>query len=222
MAKKKKSARKSGSGDDAVVGKAVPAGTQTVDNTDCGTPECVEVDESRPAGDPRSGRMKALFDVSHAYGLMSFENYALIRSLAETVRDEFCAWLSEEPDCVFLVPPEGRFSAKNYQSAAFSVAGTGYLPLKPISFGLAVRVSSDKDFMRVKMTCRKEGDSMFVRMENGAELRIPQPVTDGALTPLLEAIYAHLIDFFQDRIDDYEHGRYGTQEIGFDIQRMNS
>lgn len=168
-----------------------------------------------------SDRLQALFDVSHAYGERSFENYARIRSVAETVRNEFCKWLSKDPGCVFLVPPEGRFAAQNYQSAAFSVAGQGYLPLKPISFGLAVRVSEDKDFMRVKMTCRKEGEIMFVRLENGPEIEVVQPLSEERLTPLLEAIYAHLINFFQDRIDDYDNGRYGTQEIGFDIQRMN-
>lgn len=177
---------------------------------------------SAPDNPSKTSRLQTLFNVAESYGTRSFENYARIRSLAETVRDEFCEWLSEETDCVFLVPPEGRFSAKNYQSAAFSVAGTGYLPLKPISFGLAVRVSSDKDFMRLKLTCRKEGDSMFVRLEKGTEVRIPQPMTDGALTPLLETIYDHLTDFFQDRINDYDNGRYGVQEIGFDIQRMNS
>lgn len=167
-------------------------------------------------------RLNALYTVAQAYGERSFNNYARIRSLAETLRDELCAWLSEEPDCVYLVPPEGRFSAKNYQSAAFSVAGKGYLPLKPISFGLAVRISPEKDFMRLVINCRKEGDSMFVRVEKSKEMRVPQPLTDGSLLPLCEAIYTHLTDFFQDRIDDFDNGRYGTQEIGFDIQRMTS
>lgn len=170
----------------------------------------------------RAARLETLFKVAGRYGELSFENYARIRSLAETLRDELCAWLSDRRDCVYLVPPEGRFSAENYQSAAFSVAGKGYLPLKPISFGLAVRVSEDKDFMRLKVTCRKEGDSMFVRLEDGAEIRVPQPVTENALLPLFEAIYQHVTDFFQDRIDDYDNGRYGTQEIGFDIQRMTT
>lgn len=166
-------------------------------------------------------RLQGLFDVAQRYGQRSFENYARIRGLAETLRDEFCAWLSEEERCVFLVPPEGRFSAQNYQSAAFSVAGKGYLPLKAISFGLAIRVSEDKDYMRVVITCRKEGDIMFVRLENGAEIEVPQPIEEGSLKPLFEAIYDHLINFFQDQINDYDNGRYGMREIGFDIQRMS-
>lgn len=180
----------------------------------------IEDPDALPTHADHGPRLQTLFDVAQAYGSRSFENYARIRSLAETLRDGFCAWLSREPGCVYLVPPEGRFSAKNYQSAAFSVAGKGYLPLKPMSFGLAVRVSEDMDFMRLKMTCRKEGDSMFVRVEDGVEIRVAQPVADDGLTPLFQAIYTHLIDFFQDRIDDYDNGRYGTQEIGFDIQRM--
>ena len=167
-------------------------------------------------------RLGALFDVAQQYGQRSFENYARIRGLAETLRDGFCAWLSEQPDCVFLVPPEGRFSANNYQSAAFSVAGKGYLPLKPISFGLAVRVSPDKDFMRIVVTCRKEGDIMYVRLESGSEIEVSQPLNEDELQPLFDALYKHLMSFFQNQIDDYDHGRYGLQEIGFDIQRMTS
>ncbi|MEM7729834.1 MAG: hypothetical protein AAF311_11240 [Pseudomonadota bacterium] len=223
-----KSARRGSDRDDAVVGEARPARTggetDALPAPDLAKPGAdalpIEDPAELPTASPHGARLHALFDVAQAYGERSFENYARIRSLAETLRDEFCAWLSEEPGCVYLVPPEGRFSAKNYQSAAFSVAGKGYLPLKPISFGLAVRVSEDKDFMRLKVTCRKEGDLMFVRLERGAEIKVPQPVDEDALQPLFEAIYTHLVEFFQDRIDDYDNGRYGTQEIGFDIQRM--
>ena len=74
--------------------------------------------------------------------------------------------------------------------------------------------------MRLKVTCRKEGDTMFVRLESGREMRVSLPIEEAKLTGLYEAIYDHLIDFFQDRIDDYDNGRYGVQEIGFDIQRM--
>ena len=174
-----------------------------------------------PAKGPHGSRLEQIFSVAQAYGERSFDNYANIRSLAETLRDEFCAWLSETTQCVYLVPPEGRFSAKDYQSAAFSVAGQGYLPLKPISFGLAVRVSEDKDFMRLKLTCRKEGSAMFVRIEKGAEIRLDHPIEDGALSPLFRALYEHISDFFQHSIDDYDNGHYGTQEIGFDLQRMS-
>lgn len=166
--------------------------------------------------------LQALFAVAETYGQRSFDNYAQIRSVAENIRDQLCAWLKADGPCVFLVPPEGRFSAQNYQSAAFSVAGQGYLPLKPISFGLAVLVSEDKDFMRIVITCRKEGDAMFIRLEKGDEIRLNLPVTDASFPPVLEAIYAYLTDFFQDRIDDYDNGRYGLQEIGFDIQRMTA
>lgn len=214
--------------DDGIVGDARPAnpGTKSDQALDLArtTSDDLPIDnpDAMPGHADHGPRLQTLFAVAQEYGGRSFDNYARIRSLAETLRDEFCAWLSNEPGCVFLVPPEGRFSAKNYQSAAFSVAGKGYLPLKPISFGLAVRVSEDKDFMRLKMTCRKEGDSMFVQIEDGTEIRVAQPITGDALTPLFHAAYTHVIEFFQDRIDEYDNGRYGTQEIGFDLQRMGA
>lgn len=212
--------------DEGIVGEASPISSdkKSTASLDMAKPglddQAVETAAAPLEHTDHGPRLQSLFNVAQAYGNRSFENYARIRSLAETLRDGLCAWLSEEPDCVFLVPPEGRFSSKNYQSAAFSVAGKGYLPLQPISFGLAVRVSEDSDFMRLKMSCRKEGATMFIRIENGVEVDIAQPVEDGALIPLFEAIHSHITDFFQDRIDDYDNGRYGTQDIGFDLQRM--
>ncbi len=182
--------------------------------------------ESDTADAPQ-GRAEALFAIANRYGRKSFENYAQIRSLAETLCEGFDRWLSDQGPYVFLVPPEGRFSAKNYQSAAFSVAGKGYLPLKPISFGLAVRVSEDEDYMRVRLECRKEGDHIDVRLHDGTKVDVPLPeggegaVTDAALEPLYHALYDHLIGFFQDHVDDYDNGHYGVTEIGFDLQRMN-
>jgi len=50
------------------------------------------------------------------YGARSFDNYAQIRSVAETIRDGLCAWLDSEKQCVYLVPPQGPFDAQNYRS----------------------------------------------------------------------------------------------------------
>lgn len=209
---------------------------RTSDGATVGTAELTDdanSDEDKAAelsGDNKEGltpaavgeRLRHIFDVAETYGQRSFNNYAQIRSLAENVRDGFCNYLNSEGPCVFLVPPEGRFAAQNYQSAAFSVAGKGYLPLTPISFGLAVLVSEDRDYVRVKMTCRKEGDEIFIRLERGAVVSLALPLKDESFEPLFEALYQHLIDYFKDQIDDYDNGRYGVREIGFDIQRMTT
>lgn len=164
--------------------------------------------------------LDAIAKAAELYGNRSFDNYAQIRSIAETIRDEFCAWLSPDEQCVYLVPPEGPFGAQNYRSGAFSVTGKGYLPLKPISFGLAVKISHDKDYMRLKLTCRKEGDSMFISIDKGREIRVPLPTSEKTLAPLFDMIYHHILDFFTHSVDEYDNGDYGSTEIGFDIQRM--
>jgi len=41
------------------------------------------------------------------YGARSFDNYVQIRSVAESIRDGLCAWLDNQKQCVFLVPPQG-------------------------------------------------------------------------------------------------------------------
>lgn len=166
-------------------------------------------------------RLSQLWEAAEVYGARSFDNYAQIRSVAETVRDLLCAWLhsSDEP-CVYLVPPEGPFQAENYQSGAFSVSGKGYLPLKPISFGLAIRISEDKDYMRLVMHCQKEGDLMKISIGKESPTALQLPLDETQMNPLFERIHGHILAFFQDSVSQYDEGEYGTSAIGFDIYRV--
>lgn len=173
---------------------------------------------SKPTQD---SRLSEIWDAAESYGQRSFDNYALIRSVAETVRDLFCKWLDhgDEP-CVFLVPPEGPFEAQNYQSGAFSVSGKGYLPLKPISFGLAIRISEDKDYMRLQIHCQKEGQQMKVSIGQDRSVALQLPLDETQLDPLFERIHSHILAFFTTSVDQYDEGDYGTSVIGFDISRI--
>ena len=166
-------------------------------------------------------RLSKIWEAAEVYGARSFDNYAQIRSLAETLRDLLCAWLhkGDEP-CVYLVPPEGPFQAENYQSGAFSVSGTGYLPLKPISFGLAIRISEDKDYMRLVMHCQKAGQLMKISIGKESPISVKLPLDEDEMTPLFELIYGHILAFFKDSVDQYDEGDYGTSVIGFDIFRV--
>ena len=154
------------------------------------------------------------------YGERSFDNYAQTRSIAENIRDGLCAYLDPAGPCVFLVPPQGPFAAQNYRSAAFSVSGNGFLPLEPISFGLAVRISGEGDYMRLVLTCRKEGERMYISIENSQKYEIDLPASDKDLDGLFESIYMHLLKWFEDRVETYDNGDYGSNEIGFNIYRV--
>ncbi len=166
-------------------------------------------------------RLDKIVAAAETYGERSFDNYAQIRSVAEKIRDGLCAWLDNTKQCVYLVPPQGPFQAQNYRSAAFSVSGKGFLPLEPISFGLAINISGKGDYMRLVLTCRKEGNRMFVMLEDHTSHEIDLPVQDDAdLIGFYELIYEYLFNFFQDRIDRYDNGSYGSNDIGFDIQRV--
>lgn len=157
---------------------------------------------------------------ARVYGERSFDNYAQIRSVAEAVRDNLCVYLDREGPCVFLVPPQGAFMAQNYRSAAFSVAGKGFLPLEPISFGLAIRISGEGDYMRLILTCRKEGETMFVQVEDYKSYDLALPVTKDGMQDMLEGIYQYILDWFEGRVDQYDNGSYGSNDIGFDIVRV--
>jgi len=168
----------------------------------------------------RQTHLSEIADAAKIYGQRSFDNYAQIRSIAEAIRDGFCAWLDNEKQCVFLVPPQGPFLAENYRSAAFSVAGQGFLPLEPISFGLAVNISGEGDYMRIVMTCRKEGDRMFIHLDDGEQSILALPVKDKELKLFFGRLHGHLLSWFKDRVDQYDNGHYGGNDIGFDIQRV--
>ena len=166
-------------------------------------------------------RLEQIAAAAEVYGKRSFDNYAQIRSVAEQVRDGLCAWLDEGEQCVFLVPPQGPFTSQNYRSAAFSVSGKGFLPLEPISFGLAVQVSPKSDYMRLVCTCRKEGDRMFIQVEGNKTFDLALPIQDKDMTPFYESLFEYLKGWFTERVEQYDHGNYGTMDIGFDIQRVD-
>lgn len=166
-------------------------------------------------------RLVRLSNAAEAYGDRSFQNYSQVRNIAETIRDGFCKFLDEERQCVYLVPPKGPFTAQNSGSAAFSVWGKGFLPLEPIHFGLAIAISQKKDYMRRVLTCRKEGDAVFLTIEKGREHRLSLPLNDIELGAFLEAIYENLLDYFQDQVDSYDNGDYSGSDIGFDILRLS-
>ena len=165
-------------------------------------------------------RLDKLAEAAEIYGERSFDNYAQVRSVAEQIRESLCDYLSEDHECVYLVPPQGPFTAQNYRSMAFSVAGKGFLPLEPISFGLAVNISGEGDYMRLVVNCRKEGEKMFIMIENAQTFEVDLPLSDDSRQLINESIYQHLNDWFTDRVRQYDEGQYGSGDIGFDIQRI--
>ncbi len=152
------------------------------------------------------------------YGALSFKNYALVRSFAERLRDGFCKYLAaEDGKCVYLVPPQGGFSPGPHGGAAYSVSGTGFLPLAPISFGLAVRVSTNGDWLRVVFHCAREGEAFNVQIEGGKSFDLELPLEDDDVVELFEPLYRYIYDWFDERISQSEHGNYGSHDMGFEI-----
>lgn len=169
---------------------------------------------------PSAQRIEALTKAAEQYGQRAFDNYAQIRSVAESLRDGFCEWLDNTEQCVFLVPPKGDFIARNYGSAAFSVSGSSFLALAPIAFGLAVKISTEDDYMRLTLIARKEGERMFLSQEKGEMMSIHLPIAEADLTPIFETLFEDILHRFTGAVDHYDNGDYGGTDIGFDIQRV--
>ncbi len=164
----------------------------------------------------------AIAEIAAAYGERSFENYAVIRSVAENMRAGLCQYLDGGRPCVFLVPPQGPFTEQNYGSGAFSVTGKGFLPLEPISFGLGVRVSHKGDFLRIVVECRKEGEQVKILLDHDKSFVVALPLGDTIPVPVIEGLYQYLLHWFESRIDQYDDGHYGTSDIGFDILHIGT
>jgi hypothetical protein len=166
----------------------------------------------------KNANFDSLVAAAARYGHFSLENYALIRSKAENIAAGFCKFLeSKDGPCCYLVPPEGNWAPTSYRSGAFSVSGGNFLPLEPISFGLAVRVSETEDWVRVVLTCAKTGDDMDISIKNGRSLTLPIPLQEEGLQEVYQMLHQHLLDWFNDRADRFEHGDYAGNDIGFDF-----
>lgn len=159
--------------------------------------------------------------VAH-YQNLAAENYSRVRALAEELRAGLCAHIGMEGGvCVRLVPPMGPFEPKDYGDQAFSIPPKGFRPLGAIQFGLAVRVLSETDWMRVTMQCQKIGDDFITQIVGGEEYRLSIPLKDNDPQPFYDHIYEHVLEWFQTQIERYEAGDYSSREIGFDISRRD-
>lgn len=166
-------------------------------------------------------RHHTLKDTASRYAALSLENYAHIRALAERIAREMCAYLHpNNPPCVFLVPPQGPFQPRDYGRRAFTVSGRGFLPLGPIGFGLAVRVSDHADFLRVVLSCAKEGEELVVRIKDGGAYEFHAGEADADLSDFFAHLYQHILNWYEERIRLYEEGHYGGGGMGFEMVRI--
>lgn len=161
-------------------------------------------------------RFEELISTVDTYQALAEENYSRIRRLAEEVRGGLCDYIGA-PDgiCVHLVPPAGAFEPRPYGDQAFSIPPRGFRPLGPVSFGLAFRVSRQADWLRLRFECRKSGEDFIVGIEDGAEYTFRLPIEEGDSAPFYAHIYQYILGWFQENIDSYQDGAYGTRGIGF-------
>ena len=71
------------------------------------------------------------------------------------------------------------------------------------------------------MTCRKEGERMYIGIEQAHQYEIDLPASKEDLNGLFESIYQHLLGWFADRVETYDNGNYGSNDIGFNIYRID-
>lgn len=163
-------------------------------------------------------RFEELIETVETYQALVEENYSRIRRLAEEVRSGLCDYIGA-PDgiCVYLVPPAGQFEPRAYGDLAFSIPPRGFRPLGPVSFGLAIRVSRQSDWLRLRFECRKSGEEFVVGIEDGAEYTFRLPITEGDSEPFYAHIYQYILGWFRENIESYQEGAYGTRAIGFDL-----
>ncbi|MCW5724899.1 MAG: hypothetical protein KIS81_08060 [Maricaulaceae bacterium] len=171
----------------------------------------------------RKSRFSQMAASAERYGELSFENYSQIRSFAERASEGFCAFLrgQGEAPCAHLVPPDGPWVPAPHRSGAFSVSGAGFLPLEPIAFGLAVRVSNTGDWLRLTLTCAKQGPELEVSVSGGRSYSFDLPLRDEQLQEFFQLLFDHIKGWFDDESDHYENGAYGGRGMGFDFAHVD-
>jgi hypothetical protein len=172
---------------------------------------------------PYVTRHAELLETVTRYRQLAAENYVRIRTLAETLRDGYCAWLeSEGPPCVLLAPPQGAFEARDYGDQAFSVPPRGFQPLVPIQFGLIVRVTEANDWLRVTLSCVKSGDAFSVSLSDGRRYEFQLPLEDNPPEAFFDMLHAHILTWFSARSEEYLKGEEPLRPIGFDFSRVRA
>ncbi len=163
-------------------------------------------------------RFEELIKTVDTYQALAEENYSRIRRLAEDVRGGLCDYIGA-PDgiCVHLVPPTGPFEPRAYGDEAFSIPPRGFRPLGPVAFGLAFRVSRRADWLRLRVECRKTGDEFVVGIEDGSSYTFTLPIEEGDAEPFFAHIYQYILGWFEENIESYRVGAYGTRAIGFGL-----
>jgi len=163
-------------------------------------------------------RFDALIDRASDYQELAIENYDRIRRIADGIQSGFCKYLSaRDGTCVKLVPPQGPFQPKDYGDEAFSMPARGFRHIAPIAFGLAIRVTRGTDWLRTTLICSKKGDFFEVSIIEGESHRFDLPFTDDDHQDFYEKLYAHVINWLEQRIDLYKDGDYSSSSIGFDF-----
>ena len=163
-------------------------------------------------------RFTTLLETVERYQDLAAENYNRIRRLAEDVRQGFCDFLNaQDGACVHLVPPMGPFEPRAYGDQAFTMPPRGFRPLAPVSFGLAVRVTRDTNWVRLTMLCTKMGDDFTVAIQGGPEYTFQMPVSEHDPSTFYQTMYEYILNQFADALEKYENGAYATRAIGFDF-----
>ncbi|MAP96447.1 MAG: hypothetical protein CMK07_15990 [Ponticaulis sp.] len=150
------------------------------------------------------------------------ENYDRVRRLAEDLKDGFCGYLgSTTGACVHLVPPAGQFKPKTDLNTAFSVPPAGFRPLGPIFFGLAVRVTAGTDWIRLVISCHKQGEKFTVQIQEGPNYTFGLPLQDYDPSEFYDMMYQHILAQFTEAIERYDRGT-DARTIGFDFSEADT
>ena len=172
-----------------------------------------------PENDGTQARFDALIDRAAEYQKLAMENYDRVRRIADGIQKGFCAYLAAKDGvCVRLVPPFGPFQPKEYGDEALSMPPRGFRHIAPIAFGLAVRVTRGTDWLRMVVTCAKQGDSFDVSILDGPSQEFALPFGEDDHQEFYELLYRHVLHFLDEGIRLYEEGLYGgSRTIGFDL-----
>jgi hypothetical protein len=163
-------------------------------------------------------RYETLQTAVRDYGAAAFQNLLRSKALGEAIIGGLHVFLGCPQECVAGVPFEGPFDPrKAYGDEAFSFHRREIIVLEPVRFGISLIVGNVEDsgslWLRTSVSVEVSGDRFDVYVAERSVIHAPREF-DGALDPILEAIYQEFLSVFEIETMKFNDARF-KNGIGF-------
>ena len=168
-------------------------------------------------------RIEQIRKAAEEYGKRSVENMQMAEKLGQEIIAAFDRYLTLKGGIVIGVPPSGEWRHDNgdYGAAAYSYFHEPILRVRPIQFGMCVKIW-DNLSIRLVVNLKKEGEriAVFCGPSNEEALWIPTTYLAADIDRICERLFQTLLSYYRGDVNLFVDGDEKMQTIGF-VSRHN-